>query len=222
MIDVWNPLTFDAELHSLLTSNAKLVRSYVNREKKIFLTYDHRPTSKPSLLRPENRHASAFHNLTLALANLMKARAIRAWHYCRLTDAETALLKRDGIHLSAVDTLRTRLDALVAADEIDAAIAAQLFEKSPFQGDQARARTGKFWLVSDPQAINDTGVTRLLRYWGGEVASFWTDDERLLAPLETIGHPRILEVAVPLDQTHQSYRAGEAVIASYALSLIHI
>jgi len=40
---------------------------------------------------------------------------IRAWHYTRLTDDETALLQAGGVYISNLEAIRRRLDVQVFA-----------------------------------------------------------------------------------------------------------
>lgn len=220
LIDVWDVRTLDRELAEFLAAHADLIRDYTNTEKEIFLEYDHSASGRRRLTpRPQNPHAVAFLGLAERASKLLYTRSIRAWHYSRLTDAEIEILKREGIHVSTPTTLRQRLNALVASGEITAELADELYAASPFQGDQRESRDGKFWLVSHPTATDDDGVERLLKYWGGEVASFWTEREDLLLPIAAIGRARILELAVPLASTPHAYNATKPVLAAYARSI---
>jgi hypothetical protein len=153
-----------------------------------------------------------------AIGQAMERRTIRAFHYTRLTDDEVVTLQRDGIHLSTPASLQSRLDDIVAAGGLTREVADQLYANSPFHSDQREARSGKFWMTSHPVAVGDGGVRPLMEHWGGEVASMWMKDEALLAPLGALGMPRIIEVAVPMCSTRHSFRAGKAVIATFARS----
>jgi hypothetical protein len=128
-------------------------------------------------------------------------------------------LRDEGIHLSTPATLRARLDSQVASGALGAELADALYAQSPFHSDQLEARSGKFWLVSHPGAIDDGGVEPLMAHWGGEVASFWTKDPTLLAPLAAIGKARVIELAVPLALTQYSYSAGQAAVATFGRAL---
>ena len=220
LIDVWDANTFDNELYALLERDTDLVRNYISTKNQIFLSYDHgRGWERASLIRPENPYGFAFVALEEAIGKQMLSRSIRAWHYTRLTDPEVDALRRDGIHLSTPASLRARLDALVAVGVLQAQVADSLYAKSPFHSDQMKARSNKFWMASHPIAIDDRGVEPLLARWGGEVASFWTKDPALLAPLAAMGRPCVLELAVPLALTRHSHSAGQAVVATFGRSL---
>ena len=216
LIDVWDAKTFDPVLMRRLTPHAGLVVDYFARDHAIFLAHDLGREPGRDLLRPDNEHADALQDLREEIGRFMAQRTIRAWHYTRLTDGEVRTLRQDGVHLSTPDTLDRRLRAVVSAGGLTDAQAQALFAASPFHSTQKEARSGKFWMTSHPIAVDDGGVEPLLAHWGGEVASMWTKDEALLAPLARIGQPRILEVAVPLTSTRHSYSAGEAVVATFA------
>jgi len=218
-IDVWNAATFDAELLDLLRGNAELIRQHVKTENANFLKYDLNNGPNRPLRRPDNLFFGGFLRLQEDLGEYMQRRTIRAWHYTRMTDDEVTVLRRDGMHLSTPDTLRERLDRLAASGAVGSECANQLFERSPIHGDQREARAGKVWFVSHPIAVRDSRVTGLLRYWGGEVVSFWADDAALLEPIEKAGRGRVLEVGVPLAVTKHSFTAAGAVLATYARAI---
>jgi hypothetical protein len=215
VIDVWDVETFDAELIALLEPQREMLFAYLARDRQIFR--DHDLGQSREILRPENVYAGAHMRCVEDVGRAMAARTIRAWHYTRMTDAEVENLRRDGIQLSTLETLRARLGAQVASEALSPGLADKLFAASPLNRGQLDNRTHRFWMVSHPDPIDDSGVKRLLAYWGGEVASFWTDDPELLVPLAGLGASRILEIAVPLSVTSfGAHSAGQAVVASFA------
>ena len=191
---------------------------YVETERRIFLTYDRGPGRARLALRPENPHARAYLQLQEDVAADMQFRAIRAYHYTRLIDSEVEAMRRDGIHLSTPATLRSRLDTCVAEGLLMPAEADALFEASPLHR-QMTIRADRFWLTSHPHVVDDSGVSSLLKHWGGEVTYMWVQDETLIAKVQAIGKPRIIEAAVPLNHTTASYNASKSVLATFARSL---
>jgi hypothetical protein len=218
LIDVWDVQTFDFELIAFLEEHVDVVRDYLKTDHQIFLSHDLGRGPGRSIFRPENPHALAFHNLQERVDLEMQGRTIRAFHYTRLTDGEVAIFKRDGIHLSTSASLRHRFDDAVAEGSLTRDAADQLYAESAFHSDQLEARSGKFWMTSHPTAVDDRGVEPLMRHWGGEVASIWIQDETLSASLASLGKPRIVEVAVPMNTTRHSYNAAQAVVATFARS----
>lgn len=215
IIDVWDLGTFDEDLLKVLESNTDLIRAYFDTDKQIFLSYDLGRGADRPMLRPENPYAAEFYSLLEAMDRRMAARTIRAFHYTRLTDEEVTALRRSGVYLSTPETLRRRLDALVASGGLSADVADRLYAESPFHSDQFQARSGKFWMASHPLPADDSGVVPLMKHWGGEVASMWVRDVALSAPLATLGKARIIEIATPLVATRHSYAAGKAVVATF-------
>jgi len=183
------------------------------------LEYDYKPGPNTPFLRPANPHTTAFLALKETIELQMRTRVIRAWHYTRLTDAEVEMLRHDGVHLSTPETLRSRLKSLVMSGALTAPLADTLYAASPFHGDQYDARLNKFWMASHPVAVDDGGVTPLISRWGGEVASFWMKDQTTLTALADIGKSRVIEIAVPVTLTRQSYSAANAVVATFGRSL---
>jgi hypothetical protein len=218
IIDVWDVRTLDSELLVHLEETAELIRAYFETDHQIFLSHDLGRGPRQSILRPENPHATDFYELLEAIGLRMGTRTIRAFHYTRLTDDEVTNLLQSGIHVSTPETLRQRLEAVVASGGLAREVADRLYAESPFHSDQLQARAGKFWLTSHPAAVDDSGVVPLLERWGGEVASMWVRDPALSAALAELGKPRIIEVAVPLSATKHSYNAAKAVVATFARS----
>jgi hypothetical protein len=218
LIDVWDVNTFDKDLMARLRANAELVRDYIATDRDISIERREAPGLRTTLL--SNPHAKSYRRFLESLGHDMEARAIRAWHYTRLTDSEVDVLRTAGIRLSTSEATRQRLDSQVAAGQISVEIGNALFEKSPLRDrQQSEARSGRFWMTSHPLDVEDGGVTLLLANWGGEVVYFWLQDVDLERIVAGIGSPRVIEVGVRLDATTQSYVAGESVVATFARSI---
>ena len=215
-IDVWNADTFDPELREVLDDRSELISGYFITSRRQWLE---REASDHTMPYPENPFAGEFIGLKEHVVGLMEVRTIRAWHYSRMTDAEVALLRRDGICLSTLATIRARLDAQVAAGTFAREIADKLFAESPFQSEQFGSRSNKFWMVSHPLEIEDGGVELLLESWGGESAYFWQRDPAIQELLKRTGRPRVLEIAMPLAHSRHAYAAADAVVATYGRRL---
>jgi len=217
-IDVWDASTLDDELVARLEGNAALLSSYFERDHQIFLSHDLGRGPDRSILRPDNIYAADFLALQTEIAGIMSARVIRAFHYSRLREEEVEGLLANGVRLSTPQFLQTRLDAAVDANALTKTDARKLYAESPFHSDQLEARSGKFWMASHPIAKDDSGVAPLLERWGGEVAAMWINDSSLVARLQSLGSPRVVELAVPLVATRHCWEAGKAVMASFARS----
>lgn len=216
IIDVWNVDTFDNELRGDLYAHAELIRDYMitsRRQSREHEASDHR------MPYPENPHASEFLSAKEHIMRLMEARTIRAWHHTRMTDTEIDDLRQTGIYPSSLDVIRSRFAAQVVAGAFSQEVADRLFADSPYQGDQFDARSGKFWMTSHPVDIEDGGVAVFLESWGGEAAYFWQQDAALQDTLKQIGRPRVLEIAMPLLHSRQTYSAAEAVVTTYGRTL---
>jgi hypothetical protein len=147
IIDVWDVQTLDSELLLRLETRADLIRAYFEADHEI------RPRPGTVDLAPENLPATDFYELLDAIGQDIGTRTIRAFHYTRLTEDEVASLLQNGIHVSTPETLRPRLDVIVAWGGLTRADAARLYAESPFHSDQRRVRSGKFWLTSHPLAV---------------------------------------------------------------------
>lgn len=211
-IDVWDLATFDDELRGSLVAYAGLIRDYFVTSRRQFLE---REASDHTAAYPDNPHASEFYRFTENVMGLMEARTIRAWHYTRMTDAEVNTMRRVGVYPSTLDNIRARLAAQVDTRAFSQEVADRLFADSPYQAERPDSRLEKFWMVSHPLSVEDSGVESLLKYWGGESVYFRQCDPQLQTLLKNNGTPRVLEIAMPLSHSSRSYLAAEAVVSTY-------
>lgn len=216
VIDVWDPGTFDDELRGDLDAHAEMILNFFVTSRRL---YAEREASDHTMPYPENPHAGPFQWVTEHIMRLMERRTIRAWHYSRMTDPEVDALCSGGIYPSTLDNIRARFAAQVAAGAFTEEIADRLLADSPYQSKQLGSRSNKFWMVSHPVGIEDSGVELLLESWGGECAYFWQRDPQLQKLLTGIGTPRVLEIFVPLCHSRHSYSAAAAVVAAYGRML---
>lgn len=217
LIDVWNLETFDTELRVKLEADADDIRNFMLKSSELCFEWEASDYTKPY---PENPYAGVFKLMTEQVVELMKARVIRAWHYSRMTDAELEKLVQGGVYTSTLDNIRLRLDAQVNAGALTQEAADKLFADSPYQNcEQRSARSNKFWMVSHPVETSDGRVKPLLESWGGEALYFCQKSEELKLILRSLGKPRVIEIALPLEFSRHSFPAAKAVIATFGRSL---
>jgi hypothetical protein len=212
-IDLWDVDSFDPELNAILDANADRVRAYLTEQAAIDHEYD---TNPRLMMRRANPHWDAYQHLDRLLDAALRGRPARAWHYTRLTDDEVGAIRAGGLGLSTRAALDARLADRIAAGDLTAPQAQAIRAASPLHGDQHDARAGQVCACAYPAPVADPGVERLLRYWGGEVASFHLEDPDLLFRLGEIGRPRVLEVAAPLAAVRPGTALGKAAIAAFA------
>jgi len=215
-IDVWDFATFDGALSELLQGRSDLIRDYLATSRRHYIDRELSNHTQPHAFNP---FAEDYGQFVETIGREMGSRTIRAWHYCRMTDAEVLALRSDGIHLSTPDTLRRRLASMVAAGMMSENEAEGLFAASPFHSSQLQSRSNKYWMVSTPVPPDDSGVELLLSRWGGEVTYFWLRDQGLIDRVTQLGRARVIEVAVPVAATRHSYSTGSAVVATFARTL---
>jgi hypothetical protein len=216
VIDVWNIDTFDVALSSFLIENRQRLSDYFCQDRKNYLE---REASDGRQLYPDNPYAALFYMFAEEISRWMNSRCIRAWHYTRLTDSEVEIVRREGVHLSSINALKSRLDSLVFQGELRRKDAQLILASSPLRSDKFDSRSGMFWMTSHPLNVEYTGVKRFLAHWGGESAHFCHEEGLVLDLLSKIGKPRVIEMSVPLSSTRHAYRAAEAIIANFARSV---
>lgn len=195
-IDLWDQSTFDSDLAAFLESARPELHAYYEEEEKISASSANAPRWSP---RPPNMLEDRRKELHCELSELLSRRAIRAFHYSRLTDDEVAWIIDKGFEPSTPALLQRRLDARVEAGDLAPAEAEIIFARSPLHSIAYGDRNDLFWVVSAPLAADDDGVECLLKYWGGESA-YWClhENPQTLKRLTEIGESRVIELAVDL------------------------
>lgn len=215
-IDFWNTEPFDDALLAELNSERDLLRDYALTDKRQFLERQAAMGWVPHATNPYAAARNYFVEHVVMPA--MAQRTIRAWHYTRLTDNETALLQAGGVYISNLEAIRRRLDVQVSARVLSAETADALYAASPFHH-QNDSRAGRFWMTSHPVSAENSLVELLLEHWGGEGVYFWLKDPKLVELVKSFGRPRVIELAVPLQVTSHAYSAAKAVAATFIRSL---
>lgn len=215
-IDVWNPGSFDRELHAFLDQHAELIAAFLSESRRLFVEREAQTVRGMPKLNP---HGPAWCAMRDAVTTLMADRVIRTWHFTRITDREIAAIARDGLQPMTIDLIERRLDALVQDGVIDSAGAAMLFAASPYHRQHDGNREGRIWLTAQPIPIDDDAVIDLLGKWGGESISFTHRSGAVSDRLAAIGKPAIIEVALPLRITTRVGEAAGCVIDSYSAML---
>jgi hypothetical protein len=211
-IDVWSVSTFDDVLLQTLNSECALLCNYARKEKQLSAEREVVSRWTPEGENPFGMRRNHF--LEQVVMPAMQSRTIRAWHYTRLTDEETGLLRSEGVYVSNLEMIRRRLDAQVSAGLIPGRAADALYAASPFHRPRD-TRAGKFWMTSHPAPTDSSGVQPLLEHWGGEGVYFWLEDVELIKAVKSFGRPRVIELAVPLRFTAHDYWAAQAVVAAF-------
>lgn len=216
-IDLWDVSTYDEHLRRMLDAHTELIRQYFETDRRLDLKREAADRWMP--VRP-NPYAQAFVRFTEGIVMpAIAERTIRGWHYTRLTDDEVEIIRKKGIYPSTLATLRARLDAQVIKATLTRPVADALYQASPFHKELMGNRSNKFWMVSQPRPVDDSGVTLLLESWGGESVYFWLEDAALQRLVAQLGKPRVLEIAVPMRATQHSYSAARAAVAAVARTL---
>ncbi len=216
VIDVWDVDTFDDELRAYLAEHAELVRSFWSESRRLFDEREKQTVRGP---HEQNVFGPAYSVLHADVTIMMAERTIRAWHFTRLTKAEMDDIQSQGMKPMSLDLIRRRLNGMVAAGELTPGIADALFDASPFHRQISGNRDEKIWLTSQPFELDDDMVTGLVTGWGGESINFNHLDGRMAELLATIGHPRVIEVALPLRITTRINSAAKDVVDAFSFSL---
>lgn len=202
MIDLWDLKTYTTDIMKVLESGRQTIAGFHEREHEL----RNAPPQKTQIQRllshiPENEFEDRLNDLRDELGHLLSSKVVRGFHYCRLIDAEADGFLTNGIILTSTDFLRQRVDRLVELDHLTRAQGDKIVNQTALDRPAEFGHRVGFNLTATPIQTDSSFVDLLLRYWGGESA-YWVFqevDEDLLTHLETVGRPRIIEVAVPVE-----------------------
>jgi hypothetical protein len=154
------------------------------------------------------------------LEAVLRQYALVGWHCTRLTEAEIATIRSNGMQMPDVAMLHRRVDAVVEAGLLPRDLAERL--KTKHQADDPW-RAGRVWFCFfPPRLAGESGIGRFFRCWGGEALyNSHEDDPRSGAAISTIGVPCIVEAVVPITSLGPHGGLYAKVVRRYLLSHGH-
>lgn len=164
------------------------LRAYLHRHHDLFLDWETGPSSGTAV-----KYDSAVSGLEAVLRQY----ELVGWHCTRLTDAEIASIRSDGMQLPDGAMLHQRVDAVAKAGRLSKNLANRL--KSEHQADHPWRSRRVWFCFFPPRLAGESGIERFFRHWGGEALyNSHERDPQTGAAIETIGLPCIVEAAVPI------------------------
>ncbi len=217
IVSTADPQTFDVSLQVFLTENVEVIRAYHENDARLEadrhsggLKYIHEP----------NPAGPAYLRLREELSDLMRSRTVRCWHYTRLTEEEVEAIRDHGVFPGSLESMVDRVRRQVEAGRLSKAEQDAILAASPLRcSGHAQSRLGRFWVTDRALASTNDGVEPLLSHWGGEVVYFHLEDEALIARVQGIGRPVILELAVPVALTEHAFGFAESALSSVTEAL---
>ena len=119
MIDLWDPYSYDNDIHGFLDCNRQTIVDYFLKQsdlRKIEPPED--PVERALFQWPTNEFGPSFCAVVDELGTLMSTKTIRAFHYTRMTDDEVDFLLANGVVLTSTTFLRERVNRQVKAGHL--------------------------------------------------------------------------------------------------------
>ena len=122
---------------------------------------------------------------------------LRGYHCTRLTDKEASSIVANGMKLQDGNTLRNRINSLVAQGTLEEEVANQLLRSNQAND---KSRKHMLWFCFfHPHIAGQSGIQRLFNTWGGEALYNSHEDNPVTGgTLRKIGSPYVVEALVPL------------------------
>lgn len=184
------------------------LQSYLCKHYDLFLGWE------TGIGRPDE---VAYDRAIYDLADILRRYAIIGWHCTRLTAPEARAIIKSGMQLPDGVMLGRRVDELVKAGQVSAAIALRL--KSENQANDQN-RKGMIWFCFFPPWLGgEGGIERFFRHWGGEALYNSHEDDATTSPvLGRIGNPCLVEADVPLEVLENRTGLAFKVVHRYLIS----
>lgn len=139
---------------------------------------------------------AAYDNIVYGLKVKLDKCALLGYHCTKLVDWEIDEIKANGMSLPNPESLTKRIRKLTASGLIESGIAEQLLVSNAAN---TPSRKNRIWFCFFEPKIEESGVERFFRYWGGEALYIMHEETPVMAKiLEKIGTPCIIEALVPL------------------------
>jgi hypothetical protein len=211
-IDLADESTFGAEINALLSDAGSWIKEYEKEERRL----ENDPQgSLAYALRPNRLSEKRQSLIEHVLMPMLDSRSILAWHYTRLLPYEIDGFLLNGIRISNQAHMEDRLQQACSLGHISKDEVVALLSASPLcDAAQAKARSGKFYLVTSRLPASDPGVTLFVSHWGGEVVYFWQENTGLISKIQSLGFPAVVEAVVPITSTRHSYSIAEGMLQS--------
>src|SRR5690606_10870124 len=101
-----------------------------------------------------------------ALFAALQPYSLRGWHCTRLTDREIDGILQHGMQMPNADMLSGRIAALVSSNDFSLELAESLQEEN--EADEANRAGMLHFIFYMPNKIDEGGIGRFFRHWGGE------------------------------------------------------
>ena len=147
--------------------------------------------------------ALAFDGALSSLWDALQTYEILGWHCTRLTKAEAVEILRCGLQLPDAEMLARRIDAVVKDNLVAPDVALRLKSENEAHD---KYRAGRVWFCFfPPGTVDEHGIGRFFRHWGGEALYVCHEDDPLTSPvLRRIGTPCLIEADVPIASLEKS------------------
>jgi hypothetical protein len=169
------------------------VLAYLDEQRGLFLNWEKSTDGSERRTAAPKQYDRALEGLRAVLNN----HTLHGYHCARLTAGEIEHIENNGMQLPNGAFLCQRIRRIEAEGQINSAIAGAFMESN--QAD-ATNRANKIWFCFFPPYIGgESGISPLLRYWGGEALYGLHDEHAERGPiLERLGTPCLVEADVPI------------------------
>jgi hypothetical protein len=181
------------DLHDRTTWPDDLIQQ-LERDRAVFEGWELRRIGAPGA-RPVS--GPDYDGALARLRAVLRNYALHGYHCTRITPGEIAHILSAGMHLPNEMVLRQRIETLRESGLVDAGTAADLIAEN--QAAETN-RAGRIWFCFfPPRLAGESGISSLLRYWGGEALYNSHDEHPLRGPLlARLGTPCLVEANVPI------------------------
>jgi hypothetical protein len=147
------------------------------------------------------------------VADIIKEYNLLGYHCTRLSEDEIKLIQNSGLIPQNLEKLHSRINSL----NLDATVAYRLKTENEMDEEY---RAEKIWFIFNPPfEIDEDGIGRFFRSWGGEALYNQHEDDDITGPiLKSLGSPCVIEASIPIYHLDSIPALAMKIIRRFVLS----
>lgn len=214
LVDPDDLSTWPTDVIALVSENAQLIRNYESHQARIggLSTSAYLAAGQPT-----NPFRAERDRIVAKIDEVLSKVWLAGYHATRLTPSEASRLDRGLLEVLSMDLVQRRIDQACADGLLSHTHADELAKSSLVRSPEQLhgRRLGMVWMVFFKIVLNDDGLYRLFRYWGGEAIYGPHEQTEIGEALKRIGRPTLLKCEVPVSDLHPSYPIAGRFTAAF-------
>ncbi|MEI7752715.1 MAG: hypothetical protein WCJ71_11590 [Candidatus Omnitrophota bacterium] len=165
---------------------------------------------------PEVRHSGERALLLKRIDSCLNDCFLLGFHCTRFHESEIEVVKKEGLKPLSEELAYGRVRRLQEIGALPPQVALRLLSENVVNNRYGK-RLGRLCFIFSRSSLKDkNGVFKLLSYWGGEALyRAHTNDQEVAPVLKTIGHPCIVQAAIPIAMLNTRSSVSDKLVSLF-------